>query len=57
MVYMRIKERRPDQAGLSPVSQHALESFRRAAPPSDAAVLEEESTSMDARREQGGLCT
>ncbi len=28
MVYMRIKERRPDQAGLSPVSQHALESFR-----------------------------
>jgi hypothetical protein len=42
-VYTYIKERRP---GLSPVSLHALESFRKAARPSNHAVFEEESTSI-----------
>lgn len=45
-VYTRIKERRPGRAALSPVSQHALESFRKAAQPSNPAVFEEESTSI-----------
>lgn len=45
-VYSRIKERRPGRSALSPVSQHALESFRRAARPSNPAVMEEESTSI-----------
>jgi len=45
-VYARIKERLPGRAALSPVSQHALESFRKAAQPSNPAVLEEESTSI-----------
>lgn len=45
-VYAHIKERRPGRAALSPVSLHALESFRRAARPSNPTVLEEESTSI-----------
>jgi hypothetical protein len=45
-VYSRIKERQPGWAALSPVSQHALQSFRKAARPSNPAVLEEESTSI-----------
>jgi calcium permeable stress-gated cation channel len=45
-VYTRIKERQPGRAALSPVCQHAVESFRNAARPSNPAVLEEESTSI-----------
>lgn len=45
-VYTHIKERRPGRAALSPVSHHALESFRKAAQPSNPVVLEEESTSI-----------
>lgn len=45
-LYTRLKERRPGQAALSPVSQHAVESFRRAAKPNNPVVLEEESTSI-----------
>jgi hypothetical protein len=45
-VYTHIKGRLPGRAALSPVSQHALESFRKAAQPSNPAVLEEESTSI-----------
>lgn len=45
-VYARIKERQPGRGALSPVSLHALESFRKAAHPSNPAVLEEESTSI-----------
>ena len=45
-VYTHIKERLPGRSALSPVSQHALESFRKAAQPSNPGVLEEESTSI-----------
>ena len=45
-VYTRIKERRPGRAALSQVSQHALESFQKAARPTNPTVLEEESTSI-----------
>ena len=45
-VYARLKERRSGRAALSPVSQHALESFRKAAQPAHPTVLDEESTSL-----------
>jgi hypothetical protein len=45
-MYTRLKERRVGREALTPVSQHALESFRKAAQPSNLAVLEEESTSV-----------
>lgn len=45
-VYARLKERRSSRAALSPVSQHAIESFRKAAQPDHPTVLDEESTSI-----------
>jgi len=45
-VYARLKERQAGRAALSPVSQHALESFRKAAQPDHPTVLDEESTSV-----------
>ncbi|KAI0299794.1 hypothetical protein BC826DRAFT_1090413 [Russula brevipes] len=45
-VYTRLKERQPGRGALSPVSQHALESFRKAARPSRLTIPEEESTSI-----------
>lgn len=45
-VYARLKERRRDKAALSPVTQHALESFRKAAQPDHPTALDEESTSI-----------
>jgi len=60
-VYTHIKERRPGRAALSPVSQHALESFRKAAQPNNPTVLEEESTSIvssgRAARTRGSLAS
>ena len=45
-VYARLKERRSSRVALSPVSQHAIESFRKAAQPAHPTVLDEESTSI-----------
>jgi hypothetical protein len=45
-VYTRLKERSPGVGSLSPVSQHALESFGKAARPTQLAVLAEESLSI-----------
>ncbi|KAI0275250.1 hypothetical protein BC834DRAFT_815275 [Gloeopeniophorella convolvens] len=45
-VYTRFKERRPSPAALSPVGQHAVETFRRAAQPDHPPALDEESTSL-----------
>ena len=45
-VYTRLKERRMGRGVLSPVSQHAVESFRKSARPERLAMLEEESTSL-----------
>ncbi|KAI0308375.1 hypothetical protein B0F90DRAFT_1807574 [Multifurca ochricompacta] len=45
-VYTRLKERRKGRRGLNPVSQHALESFRKAARPNHPTVLDEESMSI-----------
>jgi glucan phosphoethanolaminetransferase (alkaline phosphatase superfamily) len=45
-VYTRIKERQPGRGALSPVSRHAIESFRKAAQPVHPTVLDEESPSI-----------
>lgn len=45
-VYAYLKERQPGRRTLSPVSQHAIESFRKAAQPNHPAVFDEESTSI-----------
>ncbi|KAH8992407.1 hypothetical protein EDB92DRAFT_1857796 [Lactarius akahatsu] len=45
-VYTRLKERSPGRRALNPVSQHALESFGKAAKPNHPAVLDEESPSI-----------
>ena len=45
-VYTRLKERRLSRGVPSPVSQHAVESFRKAARPERLALMEEESTSV-----------
>ncbi|KAI9444620.1 hypothetical protein H4582DRAFT_2108489 [Lactarius indigo] len=44
--YTRFKERSPGRRALNPVSQHALESFGKAAKPNHPAVLDEESPSI-----------
>jgi len=45
-VYTYFKERLPGRGALSPVSQYALETFRKAARPNRIAVLDEESPSI-----------
>ena len=45
-VYTRFKERRMGRGVLSPVSQHAVESFRKSARPERLAMLEKESPSL-----------
>lgn len=45
-VYSYFKERLPGQAALSPVSQHALEAFRKTARPNRLAVLGTETPSV-----------
>ena len=45
-VYTRLKERSPGRSALNPVSQHALESFGKAAKPTQFAVLEPSTPSI-----------
>ena len=45
-VYTRLKERSPGRRSLNPVSQHALDSFGKAAKPSQLAVLGSSSPSV-----------
>ena len=45
-VYTSLKERSPGVRSLNPVSQHALESFGKAARPTQLTVLQEESVSI-----------
>lgn len=45
-VYTHLKERSPGRRALNPVSQHALDSFEKAARPKHPAVLGEESPSI-----------
>ncbi|KAI0003860.1 hypothetical protein BJV74DRAFT_812109 [Russula compacta] len=60
-VYAYLKERLPGRRVLSPVSQHAIESFRKAAQPNHPAVFDEESTSIvssgRAARTRGSLAS
>jgi hypothetical protein len=60
-VYAHLKERRPGRGALSPVAQHALESFRKAAQPDHPTVLDEDNTSIvssgRAARTRGSLAS